>query len=45
MSYQMSAAQIVRAYRDILATPDQPAAVMSDSRGVQCYISMFKDAV
>lgn len=46
LSYQASAAQIAKAFRDAVAMPKQPTAVTtSDSRGVQCYITMFNDSV
>lgn len=44
ISYQVSAAQIAKAVRDITAPQeDQQAASTGDSRGVTCYLATFND--
>ena len=38
-----SAAQIAKAYKDVSKMPEQKAIATADSRGVDCYIAMFKN--
>ena len=44
LGFQSSAAQIARAYKELVRVPEQTAVVMQDSRGVDCYVAVFKDA-
>lgn len=44
LGFQSSAAQIARAYKEVVRVPEQKAVVMQDYRGVECYVAVFQDA-
>lgn len=44
VGFQSSAAQIVKAYKDALNTSEQKALATADSRGVDCYVVIFKES-